>query len=309
MRESPLAAAIRDAYDALPPQLRVAARFVLEHPREVALLSTREQAARAGVSPAALTRFAQRLGLPGYDALRGLHADAMRAVPTGLAGRAAELVAASDRADDGAFVAGFLAAMGEDLSGLADSRETERLSRAADLIAAAASVRCLGLRSSFSVAHMAAYVLSLVGVPTILVDAPGGAGLDRLRDIGADDALFVVSVRPYTNPVRRAAAFARERGARVVCVTDDPLSPLARLADVAVIVRIETPSFFHAMTPAFATVECLAALVARRLGPAAAAAAARAEAHLAAFDVYDAGDAAPRLDESKRRGKDSLTGG
>lgn len=288
MADAPLAHLVLERFDGLPPQLRAAARFLLDHPRDVALLSTREQAQRAGVSPAALTRLAQRLDLAGYEEVRRLYAQALRGAPAGLAGRAEKLVAAGGADGDAAFVAGFLQAMGEDLSALADGAAAQALARAADALAGAARVKCLGLRSSFAVAYMAAYVMGLVGVRAELVDAPGGAGLDRLRDLADDDAVLAISVRPYTRTVRQALAFARERGATVVAVTDDPLSPIARAANVVVPVRIETPSFFHAMTPAFATVECLAALVARRRGAEAPAAARRAEEHLAAFGVYEA---------------------
>ena len=44
------------------------------------------------------------------------------------------------------------------------------------------------------------------------------------------------------------------------------MSPLVAFADEAILVRTETPSFFHTMAPAFAAVECLAALVAARRG-------------------------------------------
>ncbi|WP_349367947.1 MurR/RpiR family transcriptional regulator [Salinarimonas sp.] len=287
MHDGPLASLLRERFDDLPPTLKAAARFVLNHPDEVALLSTREQARRAGVSPAALTRLAQRLDLAGHEELRRLYGEALRRPPAGIAGRAEELVGARETADDSGFVAGFLQAMGEDLAALSDSEASRALTRAADVLAGATRVKCLGLRSSFAVAYMAAYVMGLVGVRTELVDAPGGAGVDRLRDLEPADALLAVSVRPYTRTVRQALAFARERGAPVVAVTDDPLSPIARGADVVVPVRIETPSFFHAMTPAFATVECLAALVARRRGAAAPEAARRAEAHLTAFGVYE----------------------
>jgi DNA-binding MurR/RpiR family transcriptional regulator len=69
-------------------------------------------------------------------------------------------------------------------------------------------------------------------------------------------------------------------------VTDSEMSPLARLADVSLIVRTETPSFFHTMAPAFAAVECLAALVAARRGPEALAALEASERQLAAFGTY-----------------------
>jgi DNA-binding MurR/RpiR family transcriptional regulator len=65
-------------FDRLPEQLRGAARYILDNPRDVALLSMREQARRAGVKPWTMTRLAKRLGLKGYEAIRSLHAEAIR---------------------------------------------------------------------------------------------------------------------------------------------------------------------------------------------------------------------------------------
>ena len=69
--------------------------YVLDHPEDVALLSMREQARRAGVPPAAMTRFAQRLGYTGYDELRGLFAASIRGRVSDFGVRAGELAARS----------------------------------------------------------------------------------------------------------------------------------------------------------------------------------------------------------------------
>src|SRR5918997_2066115 len=78
MDPAPLAAKIVAAFPDMPAQLRTAARYVLDRPGDVALLSMREQARQAGVPPATMTRLAKRLGLDGYDAVRELYAQAIR---------------------------------------------------------------------------------------------------------------------------------------------------------------------------------------------------------------------------------------
>ena len=88
-----LAGEIVRGFDAMPAQIRAAARYVLENPRDVALLSMREQARRAGVQPATMMRLARQLGFDGYEALRELHADTLREVPTGFAGKAGDHLA------------------------------------------------------------------------------------------------------------------------------------------------------------------------------------------------------------------------
>ena len=111
-------------------------------------------------------------------------------------------------------------------------------------------------------------------------------GVDVLRTIGKTDVLLAVSVNRYVSHTIEAAKFAKARGTRVVALTDSEISPLASIADEVIVVRTETPSFFHTMAPAFAAVECLAALVAARRGPETLAALDESERQLAAFGTY-----------------------
>src|SRR6185312_16329327 len=257
---------LRAGYDMMSPQLREAARWVIDHPDDVALLSTREQAKRAGVTAATMTRLAQRLGLAGYDGVRKLYADAVRRRPDSYRGRAEELLARRDSEGDAALVQDIFASLTQHLTGLSSPGAVERFTAAANRIARADRVFCLGLRSAFSVVYIFHYVRSLFGSNSVLVDGSGGIGADMLRGIGKNDVLLAVSVRRYVRQTIDAVKYAKDRRARIVAITDSELSPLTALADEAILVRTETPSFFHTMSPAFAAVECLAALVAARRG-------------------------------------------
>lgn len=286
MDQATLSDRLAASFDDLPEQLRQAARWVLDHPADVALLTTREQARRAGLMPATLTRLAQRLGLSGYEELRRLFAVSIRRRPESFHGRAAELIARRGEEGDVALAQDMFAALRDHLAALSSPDSIARLERAAELVAGADRVICFGLRSAFPAAFMLDYVRQLTGEASVLADTAGGRGIDALRQAGPGDVLFCVSVNPYTRLTVQAAKFARSRGVRVAAITDSALSPLARLADAVVLVRTETPSFFHTMTPAFAAVEALGALVAARRGQPALDALAASEAQLAAFDTY-----------------------
>ena len=57
---------LEDAFPGLSPQLRQAARFVLDRPEDVALHSMRQLASRAGVHPSTMVRLARAPDYPGY---------------------------------------------------------------------------------------------------------------------------------------------------------------------------------------------------------------------------------------------------
>jgi DNA-binding MurR/RpiR family transcriptional regulator len=286
MGDAAVAALLKSGFEGLSPQLQEAARWVVDHPADVALLTTREQARRAGVAPATMTRLAQRIGLKGYDEIRKLYAEAVRQRPESFRARAEELLQRRDTEGDAALAHDVLSSLARHLQALTSPESIERFTAAAKLIAGAERVFCLGLRSSFAVAYIFHYVRSLFGASSVLIDGAGGTGVDLLRTIGSADVMLAISVKPYTRHTVHAARYSRARGVKIVAVTDSEMSPLAALADETLIVRTETPSFFHTMAPAFATVECLAALVAARRGSQTLAAVAASEKQFAAFDTF-----------------------
>ncbi|HWX07131.1 MAG TPA: MurR/RpiR family transcriptional regulator [Bradyrhizobium sp.] len=273
-------------FDGLSPQLKEAARWVIDHPADVALLTMREQARRAGIPPATLTRLAQRFKLKGYDEIRRLSAEAVRERPDSYRWRAEELLQRRDSEGDAALIQDIFSSLSRHLQELSRPVVVDRFRAAADIIANARRVFCLGLRSTFSVAYSFHYARALFGAESVLVDGPGGIATDALRTIGPADVLLAISVKPYTRQTLQAVRYADKRGARVIAVTDSEVSPLAMLARQTLVVGTETPSFFHTMAPAFAAIECLTALVAARRGSETLKSLAASEAQLEAFDTY-----------------------
>lgn len=287
MDHGPLGRRLLADFGRLSPQLRQAARFVVEHPDDVALLTMREQARRAGVQPATMTRLAQRLGFAGYDAVRGLYAEAVRAGEIGFAGRAGRQIAQQRERGASGLADAYLAAAIDDLAALRAPAVLAGLGDAADLLAAAPRIYCLGLRASFPPAWAAAYLLGLIDDRAILLDDGGALLADRARAAAAGDAALAFGFAPYTRATVDAARDLAASGVAVVAVTDGPASPLARLARVAIRVGGgESPSFFRSFAAAFAVAEVLAALIAGKRGDVAQAALAETERRLAASRVH-----------------------
>src|SRR5689334_21291030 len=266
MDGAPLTGPIVKAFDALSPQLQTAARYVLDKPNDVALLSMREQARHAGVPPATMTRLAQRLGLEGYDQVRALYAGAVRSGALGFAGKAGVQVEAQKLRGEKALAAELAESLSRQIARLAEPAALERLAAAAERLHRARRVYCLGLRACHAAAWHFHYMLSLLGDKTVMLDDAGGTGLDAIRDAGPDDVLLTASVEPYARATIDGARYAAGRSVPVVALTDSEVSPLAQIAADTILVATDSPSFFHAMTPLLAVAEILAALVAGRDG-------------------------------------------
>ncbi|QKC99994.1 MurR/RpiR family transcriptional regulator [Mesorhizobium sp. NZP2298] len=257
MDQGPLRQTILDAFGGMSEQLQNAARFVLDRPRDVALLSMRRQARQAGVQPATMTRLAKHLGLRGYDYVRYMYAQALRDAGPGFAG-----ITKKKLKGDHALAAKTLYSVARQIAQLAEARSIDRVTTAAASLVKARRIYCLGLRSSHAVAWRLEHILGLVGEKSVLLDAIAGTGSDAIGRACKDDVLLVASVHPYTRATIELAEFTKSRGVSVIAITDSEVAPLALIADKTIVVSTSSPSFIHSMAPAFAIAEVLGSLAA-----------------------------------------------
>lgn len=286
MDRAALADRIASSFDQLPGQLGMAARYVLDNPGDVALLSMREQARRAGVQPWTMTRLAKRLGLEGYEELRQLHGEALKERALGFSGKAGAQVARQKQGGSHALARDIAAASAAQVARLGDPTSLDALAKAAEAMAAARRIYCFGLRSSHAIAAQFAYAMSFLGEKAVLLGAGDGTGLDALRHGQGGDAFFVTTVAPYTTASVEAARHAHSLGLTVIALTDSPVSPVSALADHTICIGTESPSFLHTMSAAFTAAEILAALVAGLGGEAALGAIERAERQLSDLRIH-----------------------
>lgn len=87
---------------------------------------------------------------------------------------------------------------------------------------------------------------------------------DQLLDMGKRDVLLVFDIRRYQPSLLRLAEAAAARGARVVLITDQWLSPIARVAAHLLPARVMVPSVLDSSAALLALGEALLAEVIRR---------------------------------------------
>src|ERR1700736_4825813 len=127
MDHGPLTEQIIKAFDTMSVQLQAGARYVLDRPRDVALLSMREQARQAGVQPATMTRLAKHLGMDGYDDVRELYAAAVRDGDLGFAGKAGVQVVRQKLKGEQGFASDMLKSIGMQIERLAAPDSLDRI--------------------------------------------------------------------------------------------------------------------------------------------------------------------------------------
>ncbi|MDN7131182.1 MurR/RpiR family transcriptional regulator [Halomonas sp. MC140] len=273
-------------YDAMSGQLQQAARYVLEYPDEVALVSMRELARHAAVQPATMTRLAKFLGMQGYDELRAHYAAALRRGNDGFATkvRPRDSEDAEPRKSD--IASQMLHGLSAQIARLSEPDSLQRLEAVAERLGAARKVYVLGLRSCHSVAWHFHYVMSLLSDRSVHLDGPAGTGGDALIRATADDVVLVVSIKPYAAETLALAQLAKDMGLDILSITDSEVSPLVGMSTHTIFCATESYSFFHALTPALAVSEVLCTLLAEHDRAKSLDALQRADDHFAQLKTY-----------------------
>ncbi|ASP89524.1 MurR/RpiR family transcriptional regulator (plasmid) [Sinorhizobium meliloti] len=284
LQEGPLHARIIERFDAMSEQLQQAARHILEHPQEVALVSMRELARNAGVQPSTMTRLAKFLGFAGYEDLRGEHADVIRVNTDGFAARALQRQVGGANGESLAYR--MLQGLSAQIARLCEPNTLLQLGAMAERLGKARRIYVLGLRSCHSVAWHFHYVMTLLGEKTVHLDGPAGTSGDALIRASSDDVLLAISINPYALQTLELAEAARDKGMEIVAITDSQVSPLVTIAKHVVLFPTESQTFFHTLTPALAVSEVLCGLLASQDRSAALEELKRADQHLSSMNTY-----------------------
>ncbi|MBZ5487245.1 MurR/RpiR family transcriptional regulator [Halomonas aquamarina] len=285
-QSDPLREQIIARFDSMSAQLQQAARYVLEHPEEVALVSMRELARLAAVQPATMTRLAKVLGFQGYNDIRAHYAEAVRSKNDGFAAkvRQRDVEAIDSPGSDIAYQ--MLHGLSAQMAALCKPEPLERLTAMADRLAAAKKVYVLGLRSSHVVAWHFHYVMSLLGERSVHLDGPAGTGGDALMRAKPGEVMLVVSIKPYARDTLRLAQLAKSKGLEILSITDSEVSPLAGISEHTIYCPTESDSFFHTLAPALAISEVLCTLLAEHDRSATLNALQQADDHHLSLDTY-----------------------
>jgi DNA-binding MurR/RpiR family transcriptional regulator len=286
--QAAVSTALEQRFEALSPQMKKAAGYLMEHPADIALYSMREVAKRAAIPPGTLLRLSSTLGFGSYVALREVYQNGLRsgqgAVP--FSDRARDLQR-STRAKSGAELVRQVASTElENIEKTFAANDQAVLDRVVKLIEGADRVYVLGQRSCFPAAFFFNYVLRFFRSTSVLLDGQGGTFVDELRAIRRRDVLVAISIQPYTAEVVRAADFAKKEGASVVAITDSRLSPLRTRATESLLTFNRSASFFHSILALFALIQALTALLAARGGDKTLAEISRSEKQLEWFHAY-----------------------
>ncbi len=256
-----LMAIMNEKYKTMSKGQKLLARYTMENYPKVAFMTASKLGETVGVSESTVVRFANALGFSGYpkfqDALQEL-------IKTKLTTVERVEMANRDYSSDSKILENVLKTDIDNIKETMDSLEQKSYEDAINLMISAKKVYVMGLRSSIYVAKYLGYYLNYILDDVVIIRMDMGEPIEQMMKLGSGDVLIAISFPRYSRKTIQVARFAKNRGAKVIALTDSNNAPTAKISDVVVTVRNNMVSFVDSLVPAFSVANALVIGVAMR---------------------------------------------
>ena len=230
------------------------ARYILEHYDKAAFMTASRLGVTVGVSESTVVRFATELGYDGYLHLQRALQEMIRNKLTSVQ----RMEVAGDRMGGRDVLQTVLHADTDMIRVTLDEIDRDAFQGAVDALMGAKRIYILGVRSSSALASFLGFYFNLLFENVTLVHTNSVSEIfEQVLRVGPGDVLFGISFPRYSKRTLSAMKYARDRGARVIALTDSQLSPLARVADHVLLARSDMASFVDSLVAPLSVINAL----------------------------------------------------
>ncbi|MGD1884662.1 MAG: MurR/RpiR family transcriptional regulator [Paracoccaceae bacterium] len=122
-------------------------------------------------------------------------------------------------------------------------------------------IHVVGGRITHTLAEYLFLHLQVIRPDVTHIQSTSNAWPHYLLDVGPDDVFVIFDMRRYENNTLKLAEMARDKGAKIVLITDQWRSPVHRMADICFSGRIVVPSAWDSAVTTMLLVETMIAAV------------------------------------------------
>jgi DNA-binding MurR/RpiR family transcriptional regulator len=220
-------------------------RYVSSHPKEIAFMTLTDLSKASGVSRSTIVRFAVALGYEGYP---GLRKDFQQMIRSDLTTFERFRLYSDEQKPQKQAKHPFektLQTERENLQNLLSSVQQENLKRVIHGLNVAETVFIAGTQSTESIAQYFAYHLSIISDNIRFIQRANGDAISLLKIMNKKSLVFLISLVRYPRALIQIGEWAKAKGAKIVVITDNILSPFKDIGNVFLIVPTTFISFLY----------------------------------------------------------------
>lgn len=242
---------------------RSIANYILNHYDKAAYMTAAKLGIAAGVSESTVVRFAFELGFDGYPELQQELAEMIKNKLTSIQ----RIEVASEQIGETDVLEKVL---NIDISKIRKTlEETSRkdFDGAVDALVNAKNIYILGSRSASVLARFLALYFNIMFDSVKLIHTTSSSEMfEQIMRIKENDIIIGISFPRYSKKTVKAMDFAANNGAKVIAITDSPLSPLAKRADFFLQARSDMVSFVDSLVAPLSLINALIVAVGLKKG-------------------------------------------
>jgi len=215
----------------MTPKARVIGDFILENPRKVIFMTTKELSHATGVSEATVIRFVNQLGYDGYSTFLQELRDIIDTELTLL-----DRVDLADmKAPENERFRRVIYSEIDNLKQLSEHLDLDTFNRAVDLLYCSRSIYVIGSRLSFALSYYMGWSLTKIRENIHILTGSDSTCIDWLT-IAPEEALVIIfATTRYPNELIRIGKLVKRLGQTLLIITDGSQCPLIPFADLSIV--------------------------------------------------------------------------
>ena len=250
---------LKQELDSFTPRQRGIGEFILQNPESLAFLTITDLAKRVGVSEATITRFCGALGYEGYA---HLCREVQEAIQSELStvGRFQLVRTMGRHSVETRSPSAFERVLSNEIDNLINLTKNIRTAdfyRCVDWMAAADRICIIGSMASISLVNYFEYMLGKIFSRVDALHGHGGKASAVCGHLTPNSLVFLISFPRYPKATVELGHLAAQKAAKIVALTNSPVSPVVPLATMTFLIPIGIVSFVDAYAAPIAFINAL----------------------------------------------------
>ena len=263
MQQKDILANIQENMSGFSKGQKLIGNYILQYYDKAAFMTACKLGKTVNVSESTVVRFAAELGYDGYPSMQKALQEMIRNKLTTIQ----RIEVAKDRIGDQDILSMVMQSDVEKIRITLEETDRESFAQAVDAITAGKKIYILGIRSASALANFMSFYFTFIFDHVIHVDTTSISEVfEQVMRIGPDDVLIGLSFPRYSRRTVRAMKYAKSQGAKVIAITDSPVSPLVPESDIALYAKSDMASFVDSLVAPLSLVNALIVAVSSKAG-------------------------------------------
>ncbi|NMA87110.1 MAG: MurR/RpiR family transcriptional regulator [Tissierellia bacterium] len=234
---------IQNNFNSLSKGQKLIAEFIMNNYEKAAFMTAASLGETVGVSESTVVRFANTLGFDGY---RELQKELQELIKNKLT-TVQRISLSSEFADYENALKQVVKKDMDNMERIFSEMDYEAFEKAVEMTLEASTVYIIGLRSSsFLAGYLAFYLNFLLDDVKLITTGPNDV-FEQLLKANKGDVVIGISYPRYSKRTLEALDYVKEKGCKIIGITDSLLSPAAQYADTTLIASSNMLSFVDSL--------------------------------------------------------------